>query len=85
MECSRKIYAVCKSDKAHFDLALAQKKKSERGGEIVVGGNDYSYTVLPSGDYLVMHLSELVRTSFIAATASVDQLKLAGYEALRVR
>ena len=37
-----------------------------------------------SGDYLVMHLSELVRTSFIAATASVDQLKLAGYEALRV-
>ena len=36
MECSRKIYAVCKSDKAHFDLALAQKKKSERGGEMVV-------------------------------------------------
>ena len=32
----------------------------------------------------MMHLSELVRTSFIAATASVDQLKLAGYEALRV-
>ena len=31
-----------------------------------------------------MHLSELVRTSFIAATASVDQLKLAGYEALQV-
>ena len=37
------------------------------------------------GDYLVMHLAELVRTSFIAATASVDQLKLAGYQALRVR
>ena len=32
----------------------------------------------------MMHLSELVRTSFIAATASVDQLKLVGYEALRV-
>ena len=31
-----------------------------------------------------MHLAELVRTSFIAATASVDQLKLAGYQALRV-
>lgn len=31
-----------------------------------------------------MHLTELVRTSFISATASVDQLKLAGYEALRV-
>lgn len=37
------------------------------------------------GDYLVKHLSELVRTSFIAATASVDQLKLAGYQALQVR
>ena len=37
-----------------------------------------------TGDYLVMHLTELVRTSFISATASVDQLKLAGYEALRV-
>lgn len=37
-----------------------------------------------AGDYLVMHLTELVRTSFISATASVDQLKLAGYEALRV-
>ena len=33
VECSRKIYAVCKSDRAHFDLALAQKKKNERGGE----------------------------------------------------
>ena len=32
----------------------------------------------------MMHLTELVRTSFISATASVDQLKLAGYEALRV-
>ena len=32
-----------------------------------------------------MHLSELVRTSFIAATANVDQLKLAGYQALQVR
>ncbi len=31
-----------------------------------------------------MHLAELVRTSFIAATASVDQLKLTGYKALRV-
>ena len=33
VECSRKIYAVCKSDPAHFDLALAQKRKSERGGK----------------------------------------------------
>lgn len=33
VECSRKIYAVCKSDQAHFDLTLAQKKKAERGGK----------------------------------------------------
>ena len=38
VECSRKIYAVCKSDQAHFDLALAQKKKSERGGENLCNG-----------------------------------------------
>ena len=43
-----------------------------------------SYMYCTVGDYLVMHLSELVRTSFIAATASVDQLKLAGYQALQV-
>ena len=33
VECSRKIYAVCKSDQAHFDLSLAQRKKAEKGGE----------------------------------------------------
>ena len=32
VECSRKIYAVCKSDPAHFDLTLAQKQKREKGG-----------------------------------------------------
>ena len=35
VECSRKIYAVCKSDPAHFDLTLAQKRKRERGGVCV--------------------------------------------------
>ena len=38
----------------------------------------------PASDFLVMHLSELVKTSFIAATASVDHLKLEGYKALQV-
>ena len=38
VECSRKIYAVCKSDPAHFDLALAQKRKSARGGMQLVKG-----------------------------------------------
>ena len=52
--------------------------------ELVRGRHCCKTCNIYSGDYLVMHLSELVRTSFIAATASVDQLKLAGYEALRV-
>ena len=33
VECSRKIYMVCKSDPAHFELSLAQKKKTETGGK----------------------------------------------------
>ena len=32
VECSRKIYTVCKSDPAHFDLSLAEEKKRNEGG-----------------------------------------------------
>ena len=32
VECSRKIYSVCKSDPAHLDLALALQQKSQKGG-----------------------------------------------------
>ena len=35
-----------------------------------------------AGDYLVLHLSELVRMAFIAATSDSDQLRLAGLDAL---
>lgn len=35
VECSRKIYNVCKSDRAHFDLSLAQQQKKVKGGELV--------------------------------------------------
>ena len=35
-------------------------------------------------DFLVMHLQELVRMVFIAATAICDQLKLAGLSTLQV-
>lgn len=34
------------------------------------------------GDYLVLHLSELVRMGFIAATSDSDKLRLAGLDAL---
>jgi len=36
------------------------------------------------GDYLVLHLSELVRMAFIAATSDSDKLRLAGLSALQV-
>ena len=34
VECSRKIYAVCKNDPVHFDLSLAQQRKRETQGEL---------------------------------------------------
>ncbi len=40
--------------------------------------------LLISGDYLVLHLSELVRMAFIAATSDSDKLRLAGLAALQV-
>ena len=35
VECSRKVYSVCKSTPAHFDLSLAQTKKAQDGGKIL--------------------------------------------------
>lgn len=36
------------------------------------------------GDFLVLRLSEIIRTCFIAATSTVDQLRQVGLEALEV-
>ena len=33
VECSRKIYAVCRNDPAHFDLQLAAQSQKARGGQ----------------------------------------------------
>jgi hypothetical protein len=35
------------------------------------------------GDFLVLHLPELVKTSFVAATSDVMQLRIIGYESLK--
>ena len=43
-----------------------------------------TWLIIVIGDYLVLHLSELVRSSFIAATGSVDQLRSCGLETLEV-
>lgn len=45
----------------------------------------YICVLMLTGDFLVLHLSELVRMAFIAATSDCDRLRLAGLAALQVR
>uniref|UniRef100_A0A8D8UIW2 HEAT repeat-containing protein 5A n=1 Tax=Cacopsylla melanoneura TaxID=428564 RepID=A0A8D8UIW2_9HEMI len=68
-ECVRKIIAVCvqTGNMAHFDLALAR--------ELVASKN--------KSDYLVLHLSELIRMAFMAATSDSDPLRLEGLHTLK--
>ena len=37
------------------------------------------------GDYLVLHLAELVRVAFMAATSESDPLRLEGLKTMEVR
>lgn len=64
----RKIMSACESDSAiHFDLLQAKEMQMTKS----------------SGDYLILHLSELIRMSFIAATSDSDQLRLEGLRTLQ--
>lgn len=64
----RKIISACESDSAiHFDLLQAKEMQMTKS----------------SGDYLILHLSELIRMSFIAATSDSDQLRLEGLRTLQ--
>ncbi|XP_064600027.1 HEAT repeat-containing protein 5B-like isoform X2 [Liolophura sinensis] len=67
IDCLQKIIAACEEDKTHFDLVLAKDLKNSTG----------------KGDYLVLHLAELVRMAFIGATSDSNQLRLAGLAALQ--
>ena len=73
----RIIEECCKGNRAHYDLGLAREmqRSSGRGGGGGGGG---------SGDYLVLHLSELVRVAFMAATSDADPLRLEGLLTLEV-
>ncbi|KAG0172348.1 hypothetical protein DFQ30_010665 [Apophysomyces sp. BC1015] len=51
----------------HFDLILARKRRQQAG----------------IGDYLVFRVPDLIRLSFTAATAHVNELRLAGISLLR--
>jgi len=59
----------CQGDRAHYDLGLAREVQRARGGK---------------GDYLILHLSELVRVAFMAATSDSDHLKLEGLKTMEV-
>ncbi|XP_075387336.1 HEAT repeat-containing protein 5A isoform X2 [Tenrec ecaudatus] len=68
-ECVCRIINQCENtDRAHFDIAVAQemKKRDSRN------------------DFLVLHLADLIRMAFMAATDHSDQLRLSGLETLLV-
>ncbi|XP_015763644.1 PREDICTED: HEAT repeat-containing protein 5B-like isoform X1 [Acropora digitifera] len=65
--CIKKIVAVCQSKQAAHFDLALARERRQESGE----------------DFLVMHLQELVRMVFIAATAICDQLKLEGLSTLQ--
>jgi len=58
----------CQGNRAHYDKSLAQEMHLMRS----------------KGDFLVLHLSELVRVAFMAATSDADSLRLEGLRTLEV-
>lgn len=66
--CVRKIIVACETNKSvHLDLAQAKEMQQFKG----------------KGDYLVLHLSDLIRMAFIAATSDSDPLRLEGLKTLQ--
>ncbi|XP_017292182.1 HEAT repeat-containing protein 5B isoform X2 [Kryptolebias marmoratus] len=66
-DCLCRIILLCENaDKAHFDLAAARSSQARN----------------PKGDLLVLHLSDLIRMAFMAATDHSNQLRMAGLQAL---
>lgn len=53
----------------HFDLTLARERNAQSGGK---------------QDFLVLHLSDLVRMSFIGATSDCDDLRMEGLKTLEL-
>ncbi|XP_041043699.1 HEAT repeat-containing protein 5B [Carcharodon carcharias] len=66
-ECLCRIILLCENtDKAHFDLAKARALRLKS----------------PKSELLVLHLSDLIRMAFMAATDHSNQLRMAGLQAL---
>ncbi|XP_033734296.1 HEAT repeat-containing protein 5B-like isoform X1 [Pecten maximus] len=66
-DCLRKIIIACEVDETHYNLEKARELKAKTSNV----------------NFLVLHLSELVRMAFIAATSDSNQLRLAGLSALQ--
>ncbi|KAM8859425.1 HEAT repeat-containing protein 5B isoform 1-T2 [Spinachia spinachia] len=90
-DCLCRIILLCENDKAHFDLAAARsaQAKNPKGKSKRIGGGNVSslLTCNPSSknhksDQLVLHLSDLIRMAFMAATDHSNQLRMAGLQAL---
>lgn len=56
---------------AHFDLALARSLRASRKSD------------LASSDFLVLHLSDLIRIAFISATSDSTHLRISGLKLMR--
>ncbi|XP_036114838.1 HEAT repeat-containing protein 5A isoform X4 [Molossus molossus] len=68
-ECVCRIINQCENaHSAHFDIALAQEMKKKDS----------------RNDFLVLHLADLIRMAFMAATDHSDQLRLSGLETLLI-
>uniref|UniRef100_A0A8C3CWG7 HEAT repeat-containing protein 5B n=1 Tax=Cairina moschata TaxID=8855 RepID=A0A8C3CWG7_CAIMO len=66
-DCLCRVIILCENaNKAHFDLALARSARLKN----------------PKNDFLVLHLSDLIRMAFMAATDHSNQLRMAGLQAL---
>lgn len=63
-----RIITACEGNRTHFDLMLAREMQS----------------TTKSADFLVLHLSDLVRMAFMAATSDSDQLRLEGLRTLQL-
>ncbi|KAJ1347297.1 hypothetical protein KIN20_002323 [Parelaphostrongylus tenuis] len=64
----QRLMSVCDTERAHLDLSLAKELQMSSGGR---------------ADYLVLHLSDLVRMSFMGATSDNTELRLAGLKSLQ--
>lgn len=79
IETLSRVITACESSplqKYHFDLAAAREKKTS-SKKLTLDGKH-------SESFLVLHLADLIRMAFMAATAEADPLRLQGLKTLQL-